>query len=40
MRPLKRGSVNKGKSARKFRKQSMKTKGANMSQVMRGGIRF
>jgi len=40
MRPLKRGSVNKRRSAKRFRKQSMRTKGANMSQVMRGGIRF
>jgi len=40
MRPLRRGGVNKRKSARKFRGQSARTKGANMSQVMRGGIRF
>ena len=40
MRPLKRHSVNKRRSAKKFRKQSMRTKGANMAQVMRGGIRF
>jgi len=40
MSPLRRRGVNKGKSARKFRGQSKRTKGANMSQVMRGGIRF
>lgn len=40
MRPLKRSGVNKHRSARKFRGQSKRTKGANMSQVMRGGIRF
>lgn len=40
MRPLRRGGVNKRKSARKFRGQAARTKGANMSQVMRGGIRF
>lgn len=40
MRPLKRRPVHKGKSARRFRKQSLRTKGANMAQVMRGGIRF
>jgi hypothetical protein len=40
MRPLKRSGVRKGNSARKFRAQSKRTKGANMAQVMRGGIRF
>lgn len=40
MRPLKRSGLNKHRSARKFRKQSRRTKGANMAQVMRGGIRF
>lgn len=32
--------MNKSRSARKFRKQARRTKGANMAQVMRGGIRF
>lgn len=40
MRPLKRSGVSKRRSARKFRKQIGRTKGANMAQVMRGGIRF
>jgi len=40
MSPLRRSGVNKKRSARRFRKQSMRTKGANMAQVMRGGIRF
>lgn len=41
MRPLRRKPVNKHRSARSFRKQSQRTKGANMSgPVMRGGIRF
>jgi len=40
MRPSRRGGVNKRKSAKSFRKQSRYTKGANFSQVMRGGIRF
>lgn len=40
MRPLHRSSVNKGKSARKFRKQAARTKGANIAGVMRGGIRL
>lgn len=40
MRPSRRHGVNKSRSARKFRSQSGKTKGANMQQVMRGGIRF
>lgn len=40
MRPLRRKPVNKRRSARKFRGQSRRTKGANMAQVMRGGIRF
>lgn len=38
MRPSRRFGVNKGKSARKFRKQHSRTKGANM--VSRGGIRL
>lgn len=40
MRPLKRRGVNKVRSSRKFRKQSRRTKGANMSGPMRGGIRL
>jgi hypothetical protein len=40
MSPLRRGGVNKKRSASSFRKQSRYTKGANMAQVMRGGIRF
>lgn len=40
MRPLKRSGVNKGKSARRFRKHSARTKGANMKSPMRGGIRL
>lgn len=39
MRPVKRRHVNKRRSARKFRSQTRRTKGANI-QVMRGGIRF
>lgn len=41
MRPLKRGHVNKGRSAGKFRGQVGKTKGANISKgLMRGGWRL
>lgn len=40
MRPSRRRPVSKHKSAKKFRKQARRTKGANMAQVMRGGIRF
>lgn len=40
MRPSRRYGTNKKRSARKFRQQSQRTKGANMAQVMRGGIRF
>ncbi|WNK14859.1 MAG: hypothetical protein [Microvirus sp.] len=41
MRPLKRSGVSKGKSAKKFRKQSSRTKMANLSPgPMRGGIRL
>jgi len=40
-RPLVRRPVNKGASARKFRRQSQRTKGANMKGApMRGGIRL
>lgn len=40
MRPLKRKPVSKFKSAKKFRSQSRRTKGANVTSVMRGGIRL
>jgi hypothetical protein len=40
MRPLKRGHVNKHKSARKFRKSSGRTKARNLKGPMRGGIRL
>ena len=40
MRPVKRMSVNKHRSARKFRKQVSRTKAANVAGPMRGGIRL
>lgn len=40
MRPLRRGGVNKGRSARRFRRNTSRTKGANISGPMRGGIRL
>lgn len=41
MRPLKRSSVNKGRSARTFRKHSSRTKRPNIAPPpMRGGYRF
>jgi hypothetical protein len=40
MRPSYRKSVNKGRSAKKFRKHSRRTKAANMKGPMRGGIRL
>lgn len=41
MRPLNRKPVNKYKSAKKFRHNTSKTKGANTSpKPMRGGIRL
>jgi hypothetical protein len=41
MRPLSRGSVSKGRSARRFRSQSQRTKAPNMRQApMRGGWRL
>lgn len=41
MRPLSRGGVNKGRSARRFRGQIGRTKAANMSRgLMRGGWRL
>lgn len=40
MRPLRRGGVNKGRSASKFRKQTQRTQGRNLTAPMRGGIRL
>lgn len=40
MRPLKRHSVSKKHSARKFRKNVGRTKAVNMKGPMRGGIRL
>lgn len=40
MRPLRRKGVSKKRSAKKFRKQTMKTKAANLRGVMRGGYRI
>lgn len=41
MRPSYRSGVNKGRSARKFRKNVSRTKGANIFPgPMRGGIRL
>lgn len=40
MRPSYRSGVNKSKSARQFRGHSRRTKGANISAPMRGGIRL
>jgi len=41
MRPVKRGYVNKGQSARKFRGQAGRTKAANLRGApMRGGWRL
>ena len=41
MRPVARGSVNKSRSVRQFRKNSGRTKRANVSAYpMRGGIRL
>jgi len=40
MRPSRRHGVNKRKSSRSFRRQSRRTKGANVQAVMRGGIRM
>lgn len=40
MRPIKRHSVNKHKSARKFRKNVSRTKAVNLAGPMRGGIRL
>ena len=41
MRPVSRGSVNKSRSVRQFRKNSGRTKRANVNpSPMRGGIRL
>lgn len=40
MRPVRRGSVNKGRSARKFRRNVGRTKMLNYRTVMRGGYRL
>lgn len=41
MRPIKRGHVNKSFSSKKFRKQSGRTKAANLRNApMRGGWRL
>lgn len=40
MRPLKRGGVNKRRSARKFRSHIGRTKAPNMKGPMRGGWRL
>lgn len=41
MRPVRRSGVNKGRSAKQFRSNSRRTKGANVAKgPMRGGIRL
>lgn len=40
MYPSRRSGVNKGRSARKFRKQSGRTKAANIGGLARGGWRL
>lgn len=40
MRPVRRSPVHKGRSARKFRRQSVHTKAANVQSVPRGGFRL
>lgn len=40
MRPLTRKPVSKSSSAKRFRKDTTRTKGANMQGPMRGGIRL
>lgn len=40
MRPLRRGGVNKRRSARKFRGHTMRTKALNMRGPNRGGYRL
>lgn len=40
MRPSRRHPVSKSRSARKFRSQAARTKGANLVMPMRGGWRL
>lgn len=40
MSPLRRGHVNKHKSARKFRRNTGRTKMGNFTSPMRGGLRI
>lgn len=40
MRPVSRGGVSKGRSSKKFRSQSKRTKYANVRAPMRGGWRL
>lgn len=40
MRPLRRGSVSKGKSAGRFRRHVSRTRAPNLVNVMRGGWRL
>lgn len=40
MRPLARKPVSKASSAKRFRRDTKRTKGANMTSPMRGGIRL
>lgn len=40
MRVLKRKGVSKYKSVKKFKKHASRTKGANITSPMRGGIRL
>lgn len=40
MRPSRRSHVNKGRSAKKFRKDTARTHPRNMRGPMRGGIRL
>lgn len=40
MRPSSRYGVNKGRSAKRFRRNVSRTKGANMNGPNRGGYRF
>lgn len=40
MSPSYRRPVNKGRSARQFRKNTRRTRGANFSQPLRGGWRL
>jgi len=40
MRPVKRFGANKGKSARQFRRNTKRTKAANLQGLARGGWRL